>query len=156
EGYVGSAADFLRCAGLQRQRLRFPPDFGEGRARFPFRLRTSHGHAQGAPRVSCWASAKTAPMAAFQIEADWIFSPDREQSRVPRLRQLPGDIVLPFCNGLGPFTGRESMKTRLGMLLLASTSMIVPAAAQQGQPNPNQVAAKAILQAADAAIGASK
>jgi glyoxylase-like metal-dependent hydrolase (beta-lactamase superfamily II) len=34
--------------------------------------------------------------------------------------------------------------------------MIAPAAAQQGQPNPNQVAGKAILQAADAAIGASK
>ena len=33
--------------------------------------------------------------------------------------------------------------------------MIVPAAAQQGQPNPNQAAAKAILQAADKAIGAS-
>src|SRR5215471_10611894 len=48
------------------------------------------------------------------------------------------------------------MKARLGMLLLASSAMIVPAAAQQGQPNPNQVAAKAILQAADAAIGASK
>jgi len=34
------------------------------------------------------------------------------------------------------------MKTRMGMLLLASSAMIVPAAAQQGQPNPNQVAAK--------------
>jgi hypothetical protein len=32
----------------------------------------------------------------------------------------------------------------------------VPAAAQQGQPNANQAAAKTILQAADAAIGASK
>src|SRR5262245_15254110 len=48
------------------------------------------------------------------------------------------------------------MNARLGMLLLASGAVIVPAAAQQGQPNPNQVAAKAILQAADAAIGASK
>jgi hypothetical protein len=48
------------------------------------------------------------------------------------------------------------MNARLGVLLLASTAMIVPAAAQQGQPNANQVAAKAILQAADAAIGASK
>jgi glyoxylase-like metal-dependent hydrolase (beta-lactamase superfamily II) len=48
------------------------------------------------------------------------------------------------------------MKTRLGMLLLASSAVIVPVAAQQGQPNPNQAAAKAILQAADAAIGASK
>jgi hypothetical protein len=48
------------------------------------------------------------------------------------------------------------MKTKLGVVLLASSAMIVPAAAQQGQPNPNQVAAKAILQAADAAIGASK
>ena len=47
------------------------------------------------------------------------------------------------------------MKTRLVMLLLASSAMIVPAAAQQGQPNPNQVAAKALLQAADKAIGAS-
>jgi glyoxylase-like metal-dependent hydrolase (beta-lactamase superfamily II) len=42
------------------------------------------------------------------------------------------------------------------MLLLTSAAMIVPAAAQQGQPNPNQAAAKTILQAADAAIGASK
>jgi glyoxylase-like metal-dependent hydrolase (beta-lactamase superfamily II) len=33
--------------------------------------------------------------------------------------------------------------------------MIAPAAAQQGQPNPNQAAAKALLQAADKAIGAS-
>jgi len=50
------------------------------------------------------------------------------------------------------------MRTRdkIGALLLASTAMIVPAAAQQGQPNANQAAAKAILQAADAAIGASK
>ena len=50
------------------------------------------------------------------------------------------------------------MRTRhkIGLLLLTSTAMIAPAAAQQGQPNPNQVAGKAILQAADAAIGASK
>ena len=48
------------------------------------------------------------------------------------------------------------MNARLGMLLLASSAVIVPAAAQQGQPNPNQAAAKAILQAADAVIGASK
>jgi glyoxylase-like metal-dependent hydrolase (beta-lactamase superfamily II) len=33
--------------------------------------------------------------------------------------------------------------------------MIAPVVAQQGQPNPNQVAAKALLQAADKAIGAS-
>src|SRR3974377_473413 len=48
------------------------------------------------------------------------------------------------------------MKAKSVVLLLASSAMIVPAAAQQGQPNPNQAAAKAILQAADAAIGASK
>jgi hypothetical protein len=50
------------------------------------------------------------------------------------------------------------MRTRhkIGLLLLTSTAMIAPAAAQQGQPNPNQVAGRAILQAADAAIGASK
>jgi glyoxylase-like metal-dependent hydrolase (beta-lactamase superfamily II) len=50
------------------------------------------------------------------------------------------------------------MRTRhkIGLLLLASTAMIVPAAAQQGQQNANQAAAKAILQTADAAIGASK
>ena len=48
------------------------------------------------------------------------------------------------------------MKLKLGVLLLASSAMIAPAAAQQqGQPNPNQAAAKAILQAADKAIGAS-
>ena len=47
------------------------------------------------------------------------------------------------------------MKTKLGMLLLLSTAMVAPAAAQPGQPNPNQAAAKAILQAADKAIGAS-
>ena len=40
-------------------------------------------------------------------------------------------------------------------LLLASSAMIAPAAAQQGQPNPAQAAAKALLQAADKAIGAS-
>jgi hypothetical protein len=34
--------------------------------------------------------------------------------------------------------------------------MIAPAVAQQGQPNPNQAAAKALLQAADNAVGASK
>jgi hypothetical protein len=45
---------------------------------------------------------------------------------------------------------------KIEILLFASTAIIVPAAAQQGQPNPNQIAAKAILQAADAAIGASK
>ena len=47
------------------------------------------------------------------------------------------------------------MKLNLGVLLLASSAMITPAAAQQGQPNPDQAAAKAILQAADKAIGAS-
>jgi glyoxylase-like metal-dependent hydrolase (beta-lactamase superfamily II) len=47
------------------------------------------------------------------------------------------------------------MKTKLGVLLLASSAMIVPAVAQQGQPNPAQAAAKALLQAADKAIGAS-
>src|ERR1700746_173830 len=48
------------------------------------------------------------------------------------------------------------MRLKLGVLLLASSAMIAPAAAQQqGQPNPNQAAAKAILQAADKAIGAS-
>src|SRR6266851_2069379 len=48
------------------------------------------------------------------------------------------------------------MRLKRAVLLLASSAMIVPATAQQGQPNPNQVAGKAILQAADAAIGASK
>jgi glyoxylase-like metal-dependent hydrolase (beta-lactamase superfamily II) len=47
------------------------------------------------------------------------------------------------------------MRNKLWMFLAVSTAMIAPAAAQQGQPNPNQVAAKAILQAADKAIGAS-
>src|SRR5258708_15706590 len=47
-------------------------------------------------------------------------------------------------------------RNKIGLLVLTSTAMIAPAAAQQGQPNPNQVAGKAILQAADAAIGASK
>ena len=46
------------------------------------------------------------------------------------------------------------MQLKLGVLLLASSAMIAPAAAQQGQPNPNQAAAKALLQAADKAIGA--
>ncbi len=48
------------------------------------------------------------------------------------------------------------MRHSVGILLLSSAAMIVPAAAQNAQPNPNQVAAKNILQAADAAIGASK
>ena len=47
------------------------------------------------------------------------------------------------------------MRHKIGILLLSSAAMIVPAAAQQGQPNPNQAAAKAMLQAADKAIGAS-
>src|SRR6266581_806476 len=47
------------------------------------------------------------------------------------------------------------MRFKLGVLLLASSAMVAPAVAQQGQPNPNQVAAKALLQAADKAIGAS-
>src|SRR6266446_6716305 len=47
------------------------------------------------------------------------------------------------------------MRLTLGVLLLASSAMVAPAAAQQQQPNPNQVAAKALLQAADKAIGAS-
>jgi hypothetical protein len=41
------------------------------------------------------------------------------------------------------------------MLLLASTAMVLPAAAQNA-PNPAQAAAKGLLQAADNAIGASK
>src|SRR5262252_1187087 len=60
-----------------------------------------------------------------------------------------GEHVLPFRQG-----GRV-MKLKLGVLLLASSAMIAPAASQQGQPNPNQAAAKALLQAADKAIGAS-
>src|ERR1700741_2867344 len=47
------------------------------------------------------------------------------------------------------------MKTKLGVVFLASSAMIVPAVAQQGQPNAAQQAAKALLQAADKAIGAS-
>jgi len=46
------------------------------------------------------------------------------------------------------------MRTKLGVLLLASSAMIVPAMAQNA-PNPAQAAAKALLQAADKAIGAS-
>jgi glyoxylase-like metal-dependent hydrolase (beta-lactamase superfamily II) len=46
------------------------------------------------------------------------------------------------------------MKTKLGVLLLASSAMIAPAVAQNA-PNPAQAAAKALLQAADKAIGAS-
>src|ERR1700747_2570828 len=49
----------------------------------------------------------------------------------------------------------DRMKTKLGTLFFLSTAMVAPALAQQGQPNPNQAAAKAILQAADKAIGAS-
>ena len=47
------------------------------------------------------------------------------------------------------------MTHRIGILLLASTAMVVPAAAQNA-PNPAQAAAKALLQAADSAVGASK
>jgi glyoxylase-like metal-dependent hydrolase (beta-lactamase superfamily II) len=49
------------------------------------------------------------------------------------------------------------MRTRnqLGMLCGLSVLLIVPATAQQAGQNPNQVAAKALLQAADKAIGAS-
>src|ERR1700720_2280444 len=47
------------------------------------------------------------------------------------------------------------MKLKFGVLLLASSALAMPALAQQGQPNSNQVAAKTILQAADKAIGAS-
>ena len=39
------------------------------------------------------------------------------------------------------------MKFKLGVLLLASSAMIAPAAAQQGQPNPNQAAANAFYTA---------
>lgn len=47
------------------------------------------------------------------------------------------------------------MTRTLQLALLMSTCLIASASAQN-QPNPNQVAAKALLQAADAAIGASK
>src|SRR5262245_17382439 len=47
------------------------------------------------------------------------------------------------------------MKQQLGMMLGLSALMIGPALAQQQQPNPNQVAAKTLLQAADKAMGAS-
>jgi len=48
------------------------------------------------------------------------------------------------------------MRHQIGMLLLASTAMVVPAGAQNAPPNPAQAAAKDLLQAADKAIGASK
>jgi hypothetical protein len=47
------------------------------------------------------------------------------------------------------------MRQKIGILLLTSTAMIVPAAAQNAAPNPAQAAAKSLLQAADKAIGAS-
>src|SRR3977135_2452607 len=46
------------------------------------------------------------------------------------------------------------MRNKLGLLCGVSALMIGPAMAQNA-PNPNQVAAKALLQAADKAIGAS-
>jgi glyoxylase-like metal-dependent hydrolase (beta-lactamase superfamily II) len=46
------------------------------------------------------------------------------------------------------------MKYKLGMALVMTTALVAPAMAQQA-PNPNQVAGKALLQAADKAIGAS-
>ena len=46
------------------------------------------------------------------------------------------------------------MRNQLGMMFGISALMIGPAMAQN-QPNPNQAAAKALLQAADKAIGAS-
>src|SRR5262245_30608320 len=46
------------------------------------------------------------------------------------------------------------MRNRLGLMLCMSALMIGPATAQN-QQNPNQAAAKALLQAADKAIGAS-
>ena len=46
------------------------------------------------------------------------------------------------------------MRLKLGVLLLASSAMVAYAA-EQGQPNANQTAAKTILQAASKAIGAS-
>ena len=45
------------------------------------------------------------------------------------------------------------MKKQLGIMLGLSALMIGPAMAQQ--PNPNQAAAKVLLQAADKAMGAS-
>jgi hypothetical protein len=50
---------------------------------------------------------------------------------------------------------RERQSAEARALDAEKASAVVPAAAQQGQPNPNQAAAKAILQAADKAIGAS-
>jgi len=47
------------------------------------------------------------------------------------------------------------MRHQLGMLLGFTALVAVPAMAQQQAPNPNQVAGKALLQAADKAIGAS-
>ena len=51
------------------------------------------------------------------------------------------------------------MKHQLGIMFGLSALMIGPALAQQQQPNPNQAAnqaaAKALLQAADKAMGAS-
>src|SRR4051794_12250821 len=50
------------------------------------------------------------------------------------------------------------MKNQLGIMLGLSALMLGPAMAQQpspNQPNPNQAAAKALLQAADKAMGAS-
>jgi hypothetical protein len=47
------------------------------------------------------------------------------------------------------------MKIQLGALFLTSTVLIGPAMAQNAGPNPAQAAAKALLQAADKAIGAS-
>src|SRR6266852_584931 len=59
--------------------------------------------------------------------------------------------LINFANQKGGYF----MKLKLGVLLLASSALVAPTAAQQGQPNPNQAAAKTILQAADKAIGAS-
>src|SRR5712691_2278324 len=56
---------------------------------------------------------------------------------------------------LGTNSGRKGMKIQLGTLFVTSAVLIGPAMAQNAGPNPGQVAAKALLQAADKAIGAS-
>src|SRR4051812_35939082 len=86
---------------------------------------------------------------------DTLSTPGKYQASQGQANR-PGLHRLEIQKPLGTFSHREVTMTRKLTLALLMSTCLVASASAQNQPNPNQVAGKALLQAADAAIGAGK
>src|SRR5437867_4177171 len=99
---------------------------------------------------------RTSVGTALQPTAGWLRSSGPGQgTSIPRASSpISGRSIIRSHSGTcwDPLGGGLDMRHQLGMLLGFSALVAVPAMAQQQAPNPNQAAAKTLLQAADKAI----